>query len=68
VRVLAAASNNSVDGNEDGEDGGQGRLHDDEDNTGDCLGGLRETKFLNENQNTTNGEDTDDLHSDVDSH
>lgn len=66
--VLAAAGNDSVDGDEDSEDGSKGGLHDDEDDTGDGLGGLGETKFLNEDKDTTNGQDTDDLHGDVDSH
>lgn len=64
--VHAYAIDESVDANQDGEQACQDRLHNDEDEAGDGLGGLREAKLLDENQDANDGNDADDLDGNVD--
>lgn len=64
--VFSDTKNDSVSGNEDGQDACEGGLHNDKDNTRHSLGSLRKTKLLNKDQHTSNGQYTDHLDADID--
>lgn len=66
MRVVTAANDNGVDSNQDSQKPSQDSLHNDQDKTGNSLSGLSNAKFLNENQNADDRQDTDHLDDDVD--
>ena len=66
VRVLLAADNDGIDGNQDRQDAGQDGLHDNQSQTSHRLGSLVNTKLFNEYQNADDGNHTNDLNHNVD--
>jgi hypothetical protein len=68
MRVLAAAADEGVDCDENGEDCSESGLHDNENNASDGLCCLGKTEFFDEDKDASNGQNADDLDGDVDSH
>ena len=64
--VLSAAHDESIGDDQDAEDASQYGLDNDENDTSDSLSGLRDTKLLYKDENTTNSQCSDDLNEDVD--
>lgn len=64
--VHSAASNQGVDGNENCQYCSENRLHDDQNNSRDRLGRLRNAELLDKDQNAKHGKHSDDLNDDID--
>jgi hypothetical protein len=66
VRVLFAAHNDSVCGNENGQHSRQHALDGNKNHSGDCLSCLCNAELFNEDQNAYDRKSPDDLDEDVD--
>lgn len=64
--VFFAAHDYCIGCDEDGENAGQDRLHGDENHTCDCLGGLGDAEFFDEDEDADYGQGADDLDENVD--
>ena len=66
MRVFLAADDETVDSDQDGQDDGKRRLYDNQDNSSDRLGGLRDAELFDKDQYTYHRKHTHDLDDDID--